>query len=187
MVSVIKVPQVLLLVCAGLASFYLAAHWSHATPEARDVLGPPVALVPARELSQPQVPTAPNVTVAVRDPTLELPKREHLVPATSGDAFAAVSWLPPPPKAAPPAPPPPAPAPTAPPLPFNFVGMLERGQDGVKPRAFLAKGEMLLMVAAGDLLESNRYHVDAIKPDQIVLTYLPMNTQQILHIPGAQP
>jgi hypothetical protein len=62
--------------------------------------------------------------------------------------------------------------------------MLEQGQGVMKPRAFLAKGETLLMVAAGDTLDDN-YHVDAIKPEQIILTYLPMKTQQILNIPGA--
>ncbi len=67
-------------------------------------------------------------------------------------------------------------------MPFTFVGMLERG--ATKPSAFLAKGEALLVVSAGDTLDNNTYRVDTLTPNEIVMTYLPMNIQQTLRVPG---
>ena len=116
--------------------------------------------------------------------TLTFPQRTHVVPESSGDAFATMSWLPPPPpvRVAPP-PPPPAPVvPVAPPLPFTFVGLME--QSTTRPQAFLSKGDALLVVAAGDLIDNNTYRVDTVNPQQIIMTYLPMNTLQTLNILG---
>jgi Tfp pilus assembly protein PilP len=79
--------------------------------------------------------------------------------------------------------PPPKPAePVTPPLPFTFVGMLERGTT--KPEAFLAKGDALLVVSVGDLLDNNTYRVDTVTANEVVMTYLPMNIQQTLVVPG---
>ena len=104
------------------------------------------------------------------------------VPSGEGQAFGRLSWLPPPPPAAPP-PPPPAPvAPTAPPLPFTFVGMVENGMG--KPQAFLAKGDTLLVVSAGELLENNTYRVDSFDANQVVITYLPLTTKQTIDVSG---
>ena len=50
--------------------------------------------------------------------------------------------------------------------------------------AFLAKGEALLVVSAGDTLDNNTYRVDILNPNEIVMTYLPMNIQQTLRVPG---
>jgi hypothetical protein len=72
--------------------------------------------------------------------------------------------------------------PVAPPLPFTFVGLLE--QNAGRPQAFLSKGELLLVVAAGDLLDNKTYRVDALNAQQIVITYLPLNTPQTLNISG---
>jgi hypothetical protein len=77
----------------------------------------------------------------------------------------------------PPAPPPP---PTAPPIPYNFVGLL---QDHAVPKAFLAKGDNLLVVAAGDTLDGT-YRVESVSSSEIVLTYLPLNQRQSILIPG---
>jgi hypothetical protein len=71
----------------------------------------------------------------------------------------------------------------APPMPFTFVGMLESGT--AKPSAFLAKGEALLVVSAGDVLDNNTYRVDRLSASEIVMTYLPLNIQQTLSVPGA--
>jgi hypothetical protein len=60
--------------------------------------------------------------------------------------------------------------------------MLERG--AAKPAAFLAKGEALLVVSAGDLLDNSTYRVDILNANEIVMTYLPMNIQQTLRVPG---
>jgi hypothetical protein len=67
-------------------------------------------------------------------------------------------------------------------MPFSFVGMLERG--AAKPAAFLAKGDALLVVSAGDVLDNNTYRVDILNANEIVMTYLPMNIQQTLRVPG---
>jgi hypothetical protein len=107
------------------------------------------------------------------------------VPSTSSVlAFSPLNWTPPPPP--PPAPvapvaPPPPPAPVAPPLPFSFVGMVERGAD--RPQAYLAKGDVLLVVAVGDVIDNNNYRVDALSPTGVVLTYLPLRKQQTVNIP----
>lgn len=167
----------LLLLLAAFASYYLGAHWPQAS------LTPPGLAALATE----RTGTAPVANAPVqRDPSLAAPQRLHVVPAAGGDAFAPVSWLPPPPKAPPPAalpPPPPAAAPTAPPLPFSFVGLLEQGPGRGQPKAFLARGDTLLVVAAGDTLESN-YSVDSITAEQITLTYLPLKTRQTLSVTG---
>lgn len=122
-----------------------------------------------------------------------LGERPRAIPRAEGNAFAALSWLPPrpPPKPAPAliAPPPLPPEPvveaTPPPLPFAFIGMVERGAG--KPQAFLTKGEALLVVASGDALENNTYRVDSLSSAAVVLTYLPMGRQQTLNVTGASP
>lgn len=57
-------------------------------------------------------------------------------------------------------------------------------QGAAKPQAFLSKGDVLLVVAAGDLLDNNTYRVDTLTPQKIVITYLPLNTPQTLNILG---
>ena len=73
--------------------------------------------------------------------------------------------------------------PVAPALPFTFVGMVETGTG--KPQAFLSKGDALLIVSAGDVLENNTYRVDSLTPTQVVFTYVPMNIQQTINVAGA--
>ena len=73
-------------------------------------------------------------------------------------------------------------APVTPPLPFTFVGMLERG--AAKPQAFLAKGEALMVVSAQDTLDNNTYRVDSLNANEVVMTYLPLNIQQTLSVTG---
>jgi hypothetical protein len=63
--------------------------------------------------------------------------------------------------------------------------MVERGAD--RPQAYLAKGEALLIVAVGDLLENGKYRVEALSPTSVILTYLPLNQQQSLNVPGPSP
>jgi hypothetical protein len=70
-------------------------------------------------------------------------------------------------------------------LPFTFVGMVERGAD--RPQAYLAKGDALLVVAVGDVIDNNTYRVDALATTGVVLTYLPLNKQQTVNVPGGPP
>ncbi len=73
--------------------------------------------------------------------------------------------------------------PKAPPVPYRFVGKLEA--KNAAPRAFLAKGEALLIVSAGDLLD-NLYKVESLGQTEVVLTYLPLNQRQSIPISGGQ-
>lgn len=174
--------KVLLVTLAGGVSFYLAAHWQQ-----RSTLSPQT-VVQAVTRSSNSLGAPPPAQAAIsqeRDATLALPLRSRAVPDSRGDAFAKLSWLPPPPpvQVVPRAPPPPPPAPVAPPLPFTFVGLMEHG--AATPQAFLAKGDVLLVVAAGDRLDNNTYRVETLSAQQIVMTYLPLNTTQTLKILGA--
>lgn len=78
------------------------------------------------------------------------------------------------------APPPPPPAP--PPLPFTYLGQLvEAGRTMV----FLSTGDRNHVVAPGEVID-NLYRIDEIGASAVVITYLPMNTQQTL-LTGAVP
>lgn len=149
-------------------------------PLAASMPMPTVAAAAAAGASTPASAPAPLAPA--------LAERERTIPRSDGDAFGSLSWLPPPPPP-PPAPPPPPPVvpaapppPTAPPLPFAFVGMVEQGTG--KPQAFLSKGESLLVVAAGDLIENNTYRVDSLSASSVVLTYLPLGKQQTISVTG---
>lgn len=52
------------------------------------------------------------------------------------------------------------------------------------PEAFLAKGDALLVVSVGDMLDNNTYRVDTLNANEVVMTYLPMNTKQTLNVSG---
>src|SRR5262245_7496915 len=124
-----------------------------------------------------------------KDPAVALaaPSRATVPLQAAADPFVAVSFVPPPPPpppviAAPP--PPPPPPPKAPPLPFSFVGLLEKG-GGPKPAAFLARGDALLVVSAGDVVD-NDYRIESLSEREIVVTYLPLNERQSLTATGGK-
>jgi hypothetical protein len=98
----------------------------------------------------------------------------------TGNAFESKSWYVPPP------PPPPVkalppPPPTAPPLPFTYLG---RYDDSVKPVIFLVRGDRILLVSAGDVIEGT-YRVEGIAGSALGLTYLPLNIRQTLDVGNA--
>jgi hypothetical protein len=99
----------------------------------------------------------------------------------TANLFAGKSWYvaPPPPPAAKPLP---APPPTAPPLPFTYLG---RYQDAATPIIYLVRGERVLLVRAGDVIEGT-YRVDGIAGSRLGLTYLPLNIGQTLDIGNAE-
>lgn len=175
-----KIAQLLVIAGATTASIYLSAPWWRA---------PNAVLDPAEFVVEPAAVSGANThgTAFERDPTLALPERSRTVPESSGNAFANLSWMPPPPVVvvAPPPRPPKPPPPTAPPLPFIFVGLMEQG--AARPQAFLAKGDALLVVAAGDTIDNNTYRIETLSAQKIVITYLPMGLQQTLHILGTTP
>lgn len=96
-----------------------------------------------------------------------------------GNVFESKSWYVPPP-APPPAKllPPPPPPPTAPPLPFTYLGQY---QDKDKPVIFLVRGDRVLTVKQGEVIDG-AYRVDGIVGTSLGLTYLPLNIKQILNI-----
>jgi hypothetical protein len=179
--------QWLLIAAAGSASFYAALLWRSADGGTAAGQAEAATRVAVRGDARTASPAALSSTAAasVAHGGLAPPDRRRVVPLSGGDAFNKLSWLPPPPPVAHVAPPKPVapPAPVAPPLPFTFVGLVEQGT--AKPRAFLAKGDALLVVAAGDVIENNTYRLDSLSAQQLVITYLPLNTPQILSIPGA--
>lgn len=174
--------HILFATAAGLGAFVVVARVTTNQAASADVVE--VATKPSRAASAPSnAQAAPKPASAVK-----LADRQKSIPATGGDAFGTLSWLPPPPPPPPPPAPAPAPAPavpTAPPLPFSFVGMVERGAG--QPRAFLAKGDQLLVVSAGDVIDNNNYRIDSLSPTSVVLTYLPMGKQQTINVSGGAP
>jgi hypothetical protein len=91
------------------------------------------------------------------------------------NVFTPKSWyVPPPPQ--PPAPPVKyvPPPPKAPPLPFTYLG---RYVEAGKPIYFLVKGERVLTVKVGDIIEGS-YRVDGVVGSTLGLTYLPLNIKQ---------
>jgi hypothetical protein len=100
--------------------------------------------------------------------------------------FQKQSWaVAPPPPPPPPAyvPPPPPPAPTAPPLPFHAMGSYAR--NGEPTVYFLTRGELVFDVRVGDTID-HTYSVDSAANGQMLLTYLPLKSQQTLAIGGLQ-
>jgi len=188
--------QLLILGGAGIGAFYAAAHLA-----GRASTDPDAVVAPAERVQRPAPMPMPNqaggglpVPSRVSSDAAPAPRpaasagplgdRSEAIPGETGQPFASLSWVappPPPPKplvvvAAPPA------APVAPPLPFAFVGLVEKGTP--KPQAFLSKGDELLVVAMGDLLDGGNYRVDAVSPTQIVFVHLPTNTRQVITLSG---
>lgn len=188
---------VLCATAAGLGALFVAVRVLPEQSDFSELLQPvvhaatpaPMPAAPAAAASSPVAVPAPAASGAALG--LSLGRRDRTIPSPSGDAFARLNWQPPPPPpppAPPPPPPPPpaapaaAPAPVAPPLPFTFVGIVEQGAG--KPQAFLSKGDALLIVSAGDLIENNTYRIDSLSATSVVLTYVPMGKQQTINVSG---
>ncbi len=70
-------------------------------------------------------------------------------------------------------------------MPYVYIGMLTKNHG--KPAAFLSRGETLLVVSAGDLLDNGTYRVDALETNEIVLTYMPLKQRQTLNVSWEHP
>jgi len=174
--------RLLFVACAGIGTFYAAAQWSRSQHDDGTVDAPPTGAVAHSARAAASAASAAGAPDE-RDGPLALRDRTRVIPDSRGDAFTSLSWLPPPPPPPPlPPPPPPKPAaaPTAPPLPYAFVGMLQKGPG--KPAAFLSRGDALLIVSAGDVLDNNTYRVESLGNSEVVLTYLPLNIKQSINI-----
>jgi hypothetical protein len=103
-----------------------------------------------------------------------LPERET-IGKPRGEVFAQRSWAPPQQRArAKAAAEPPPPPPTPPAMPYRVAGKVvyEGGAHVV-----LAKGDQILWVREGETL-ADGYRVDAITPDRVTLTYMPLGIAQ---------
>jgi hypothetical protein len=180
-----KFIQVLGILLAGGVSFFVAMTWLRPALVGPDSIAEPVLREATSSTAAVKSTPAVKGISAQREIALVVPQSSRTVHESNGDAFATQNWLPAPPIVkAPPPPPPPLPvAPVAPPLPFVYLGLIERGN--AKPQAFLAKGDSMLVVVAGDALETV-YRVESLSAQQIVLTHLPTNTTQTLTAPGNQ-
>jgi hypothetical protein len=180
--------QVLALGGVGLGAFLAAAHLAGRTQDDTALVAPtPRAARAASQADARPVATradlasAPAASAAAVAARID---RTAAIPGETGQPFASTSWLPPPPPppkpvvvvAAPPA------APVAPPLPFTFVGLVESGTP--KPQAFLARGDELLVVSTGDVLDHGTYRIDSLGPSQIVFIHVPTQTKQIISLAG---
>lgn len=173
----IRLLHVLLLLAAGGGAFVVAQELAQrqAGPEIAEVAERAVAAIPATGAI---AATAAQAEVATTQPA---PLRPVFGAKPAADPFQRASFNPPPVIAAPPPPPPAPPAPRAPPLPFSFVGLVERGTE--QPTAFLARGEELIVVTAGETLDRN-YRVESMTPTEIVFTYMPLKERQTLTVSG---
>jgi hypothetical protein len=91
--------------------------------------------------------------------------------------FGIKSWFVPPPTPAPK--PLPIPKPDAPPLPFAFVGKLNKSAEHWV--VYLTKGEQLFSVSQGETFD-NTYSLDGIENGNLVITYIPLSIKQLLPI-----
>ena len=66
--------------------------------------------------------------------------------------------------------------PSAPPLPFTFIGSIERGG---RRTVMLMEGEQLHLVGVRERI-GEHYRVERVTPTQIEFTYLPMQQRQVL-------
>ncbi len=140
---------------------------------------PPESLVMPRGPLAQAAPAGGTETTATQATVLAA--TAAAVPAA--DLFAAQSWyVAPPPLVAlaPTAPPPPA-RPMAPPLPFKFIGKLD---DSQTLRVFLMRGEQVLVVSEGDLIDTT-YQVKQLDAERMTLVYLPLGITQSLSVGGA--
>lgn len=185
MAALPKSLRLFFIACAGVGTFYVTAEWARSQRDPQDKLDEVVAAATPRTASQDTSKAAPHDTPTPEsDALLRLTDRSRSIPSSKGNPFARLSWLPNRPPPPPPAPvivalpPPKAEEPVTPPLPFTFVGMLARGKS--MPEAYLAKGDSLIAVSVGEMLDDNHYRVDSLTADEVILTYLPMNVQQTL-------
>lgn len=101
--------------------------------------------------------------------------RPTFSPGTGADLFPAQSFLPPPPPPSKTVAPPPPP-PEAPPLPYGYVGAWS--ENGVET-VFLAQGEQVLSVRAGERLAGG-WRLDTVGPETLAFTYEPLNQPRTL-------
>lgn len=162
-----------LILGSALAIVVVAALWP--VPEENE---------PARQASPPRAQGAAPVAAPAAAPTpadvgAGAPGQAGATAATATaqipDIFAARTWEPPPP---PPdlSPPPP---PQTPPLPFRFIGRIT--EPGKKPAFLLARGEEVLTVKVGDVID-RVWRLEKFTGGKLKFRYRPLNLLSTLPI-----
>lgn len=170
------------LLFAVLAGMVLAAWFAPEPPEQR--VEPRVAAVAPKGAVSGATANATPGKAAMPEPAVTdtLPQRDALGKPKQ-EIFGFQTWQPPPPPppkvlaGPPPAPPPPVP----PPNPYRFAGRFL--QDG-QMQVFLTRGEYPVQIKVGDVLEGT-YRIEAISPNNIAMTYLPLDYKETIVIPAA--
>lgn len=173
---------------AGAAAFLLSVHVF--APDADDAVVEAVApRRPPAQVAVLPVSTMPIDAAATLPPVrLEAEARSNPFGALNlqapgmavlGEPKQDKPAAPPPPKQNP-APPPEPPPPMAPPLPFTAIGSIQ-GTDVTSGQllAFLQQQDKLLVVRTGETI-GQLYRVEAVAPDKVEFTYLPLNQRQSL-------
>jgi len=111
------------------------------------------------------------------NPAARLPSREA-IGAARGQPFDPRSWAPPPRQASAVAVAPPKPV--APPVPYRVAGQVMH--DGMN-QVVLARDDRVFTVREGETLD-NLYRIEAIRPDAVTITYLPLAERQQIPVSG---
>ena len=150
-------------------------------------------VVVGRERSEPSASQRPaprkNAASRTDAPVADLPvDRLERKPLTysGGDLFARTAPVSAAPVSEPPKPlvttPTVVEPPAAPPLPFRYLGQMERHRART---VLLVKGDDIVMAAPGDTVE-DIYRIEAVTEVSVDFVYLPLGAHQALAIPPAQ-
>ncbi|HEX7888785.1 MAG TPA: hypothetical protein VF522_05430 [Ramlibacter sp.] len=160
------------LACSLAATGWLAAQ-ENTVPETAEAVPsrPPLRQAADDLVPEPRPQSAAEIRIEALD--------RHAGDRGVKELFAARSWQPAAPVIANNAPPPP---PTAPGLPFVYLGKMLVGEQLT---VFLAHQDRNLVVKEGETIDGT-WRIDSIRGPVLTLTYLPLDTQQTMHI-GEQP
>lgn len=145
-----------------------AVLWVNSNDEQQVEVAEPVSHIRPKNLTDVIAPTIP-----AKDFMSAKTGNRSSVTAVVDKGFAVKTW-----HVAPPQDKPEIVQPVAPPLPFTFVGKFD---DAGSYTVFIEKAGRNFIVKEGDLIDGV-YRVDAIKPTEMVFTYIPMNESQTLVI-----
>ena len=137
-------------------------------------------VVPAAQRESPPAEQASPTPAPSNLPSLGSRKEQRQTAPEVRDLFGSKSWNPPPP---PPqakrAPAVPAPPPAPPPFPYAVVGSIV-DTNGVM--VMFTNQQQNLIVRIGEVFASN-YRVDAVDPESVTLTYIPLGMTQRVPLP----
>jgi hypothetical protein len=137
---------------------------------ATGALLPPDGKVPTQPVAALDKPRPARTDGPKPEPMIQEIRRTAF--GRGGDAFEIRNWTPPPASPVEPA------VPTAPPVPFIFLGKKYEDDAWL---VFLGLQDRVYIVREKDSIDGI-YRVDAIRPPDITLTYLPLQQVQTLSI-----